>query len=564
MRCRDVKGKEMYLDIPLTREALDPLIKTRVFEAIDAARQAIIKAGLTAKNIERIVFVGGPTQYKPLRDLVCRELAVPGSGEVDPMTAVATGASVFAESIDWTTEAHSKRSSRGRMSSEGSTAIVFDFVARTPDKQARIVARLGGQTCNGFDFQVDSLDTGWSSGRKPLINGAIIEVPLSKPNENDFKIFVFDGQGGPVELSPNRVVITRTLASVDAIPASHSIGIEVLDRLGGRPVLDWLVRSGDPLPKKGKRTFRAGESLKAGEPKALHFRLWEGEIEEPISDNRPVGELKISGADFPDGTITPGAALECQYEMTDSGNIRLQVDVPSIGSTFGEGHNFYSRQEGQLDFASASARVQNDGQATLARIDKIDSAVDDPRLDEVRSTLSKAISESEGKPDPETVQESRERVLAAKRVLAAVRKDHLKSIRSLDLDRIVSFFNNHVRPHARTSESDSFDNLVITARRSIERGDSDFEFHLEAMRGKNFEILWRQDWFLVDRFKDMASEPEAFPDQVKFRELVTAGQAAVKSDNIDRLRQVVGALFQLRIATDGDDDFVHPTNILRG
>ena len=45
-------------------------------------------------------FVGGPTNYKPIRDKVCQELGVEGSTEVNPMTAVAEGASLFAESIE--------------------------------------------------------------------------------------------------------------------------------------------------------------------------------------------------------------------------------------------------------------------------------------------------------------------------------------------------------------------------------------------------------------------------------------------------------------------------------
>ncbi|MFX5610823.1 Hsp70 family protein, partial [Acinetobacter baumannii] len=84
----------------------------------------------------------------------------------------------------------------------------------------------------GSSFQVDSLDTGWSSGRAEIKNGTIIEVPLSKQGENTFKVFVFDAAGGPLTLMQDRIVITRTAATIDAIPASHSIGVEVRDTIG--------------------------------------------------------------------------------------------------------------------------------------------------------------------------------------------------------------------------------------------------------------------------------------------------------------------------------------------
>src|SRR3546814_11362101 len=87
-----------------------------------------------------------------------------------------------------------------------------------------------------------SLDTGWSSGRIALKDGAGIELNLTKPGDNTFKVFVFDSNGGPVSLREDKIVIARTAASIDAIPASHSVGVEARDKVGGRLRLDYLVR----------------------------------------------------------------------------------------------------------------------------------------------------------------------------------------------------------------------------------------------------------------------------------------------------------------------------------
>ena len=55
-------GTEIYLDIPITRKILDELIAGEITNSVDAAREAIEKAGLSSHDVERIVFVGGPTQ----------------------------------------------------------------------------------------------------------------------------------------------------------------------------------------------------------------------------------------------------------------------------------------------------------------------------------------------------------------------------------------------------------------------------------------------------------------------------------------------------------------------
>ena len=116
--------------------------------------------------------------------------------------------------------------------------LSFTYIARTPDSKAKIVAKLGKQAIIGTEFQIDSLDTGWSSGRVPLADGASVDLSLAKPGENVFKIFVFDTRGGPISLNNDKIIISRTAASVDAIPASHSIGVEARDKIGGRLVLD--------------------------------------------------------------------------------------------------------------------------------------------------------------------------------------------------------------------------------------------------------------------------------------------------------------------------------------
>jgi molecular chaperone DnaK len=325
---RDLSGEEIYLDIPIQRSMLDALIAPKVAESIQAARETMEKTGLSPADIECVVFVGGPTHYKPLRDQVAFELGIAPSTDVNPMTAVAEGAAVFAESIDWTSHRRGRKNSRGTISIGGKLDVAFTFIARTPDFKAKIAVKLGGAAMPGAEFQIDSLDTGWSSGRVVLKDGAMVEVTLAKPDENTFKVFVFDTAGGPITLENNKILITRTAATIDAIPSSSSIGIEVLDKLGGRPIMAYLVREGEPLPKKGTMLFKATESLRAGGPGAIHFKVWEGDIEDPVTDNRFVGVLPITGADFDEGVISAGAELVCEYEVLDSGNVLLEVSVP--------------------------------------------------------------------------------------------------------------------------------------------------------------------------------------------------------------------------------------------
>lgn len=559
----DEASTEIYVDIPFARNLLDELIADKVNESIQSARETLEKAGLSPNDVERVVFIGGPTQYKPLRDRVAFELGIAPSTDVNPMTAVAEGAAVFAESIDWATQSRGRKSARGALSTGGALDISFNYIARTPDSKAKIVAKLSGSAATGVEFQIDSLDTGWSSGRIALRDGAAVELALAKPGENTFKVFVFDSKGRPVALRDDKIVISRTAASIDAIPASHSIGVEARDKLGGRLILDYLVREGDQLPKKGKKTFKTEESLRAGSTGSIKFKLWEGEISDPINDNRFIGMFEIKGSDFDDGVIAAGAEMICEYEVLDSGNIMMEVSVPSIGGSFHSGRNFYSRQDGQIDYTKASKLVEEQSQNTLQRLEEMATKIDDPRLDQAREKLEQAESINSGESDPETAKQAMDNVQEAKRLLALARKEHLPDIRQLELDKTVEFFDRAVREHARPTEVNAFENLAKTAQRAIDKNSPDFESHLDDLRGKNFIILWRQDWFVIDRFKWLATDTYLFPDAREHAQLVATGAEALKANDIDKLRVVVAHLDSVRIGSVGNDEMMAGANIVR-
>lgn len=564
IRLKDLNGKDIYIAVPFDQQMLDYLISSRILETIEATREILSRAHLTPQDIERVVFVGGPTQYKPLRELVAFELSIPGDTQVDPMTAVAEGAAVFAESIDWSTESKSRKSTRGSITS-GKLNMSFEYIARTPDIKARIAVKSSGTILLGTQFQVDCLDTGWSSGRMELKNGANLDVLLSKNGENRFKIFVFDPQGGAINLDQNLIAIVRTAATIDGIPASHSIGVAVKESISSsKTVLKYLVRKGDSLPKKGTVIFKPTESLRANGPGSLAFNLYEGEIEDPITDNWPIGQLKITGKNFDTGIIQPGDELLCEYDVSDSGRVSLSITAPKVGATFDAGHEFYSRQEGQIDYSNASELVKDESEMAMQRVEDYSEKLggDNEKIDAARSKLSEAQELAENTHDPEANKQAMENIFEAKRILAQVKKENLKSVRQSDLDSCVDFFNGHIREFAKPSEKLSFDNMVKAANRALNEKNSKFEDIISEMKYVNFQVLWRQDWFVVDRFKRFAKEEFRFIDKALFAQLVKAGNEAIGRDDIDTLRKVIGSMYQIRINYQAGQDMLDIVNIM--
>jgi molecular chaperone DnaK len=564
VRIKDQGDTDIYFDISIDRKTLDELVRPRILDTIESTRELLTRARLSTHDIERVVFVGGPTLYKPLRDLVSFELGLPAYTQVDPMTAVAEGAALFAESIDWGSPSRSRKSSRGSISS-GELNLSFDYIARTPDLKSRIAVKSQNTIPPGTQFQVDSLDTGWSSGRLELKNGASLEVMLVKSGENRFKIFVFDPTGGPIRLEQNTIVIVRTAATIDGIPASHSIGVAHKEALGSTAIkLRHLVDKGDALPKKGSETFRAEESLRSNGPGALVFNIYEGEIEHPVTDNWPVGCFKITGKDFEAGVIMPGDELICEYEISDSGRLSISVSVPKVGATFAPGHEFYSRQEGLIDYSDAGARVFDESERIFARVDDFSRMLPsgDKRLEKARNKLSEAQKLAEMKGDPHACKQGMENVYEAKRLLAQVRIENLSATRQSELENVVNFFQERIRELARPAEVTNFENMARTAQREIELRSSKFEDTLSDMKGINWQILWRQDWFVVDTYQSFCKEEYRFSDKATFHQLVKAGSEAIKRDDVEMLRKIVLDMYGIRISYQTGQDLMDIVNIL--
>ena len=120
------------------------------------------------------------------------------------------------------------------------------------------------------------------------------------------------------------------------------------------------------------------------------------------------------------------------------------------------------------------------------------------------------------------------------------------------------------RQYARPAEITSIDGLFESARRAISRETGDFESYLDEIKGLNSIILWRQDWFVVDVFRRLATSPHLFTNDAGFDELILAGKNALQADDIERLREVVGTLQSRRIDWGGDIEMALTANVVKG
>lgn len=91
-----VKGEPRHLELDLNRTELERLIRPVIERCRGPVDQALKDAGITPKDVNRVVFVGGPTRMPAVRSYFEEIFGHKAEMGVDPMECVAAGAAIQA------------------------------------------------------------------------------------------------------------------------------------------------------------------------------------------------------------------------------------------------------------------------------------------------------------------------------------------------------------------------------------------------------------------------------------------------------------------------------------
>ncbi len=84
----------LHIDMTITRAKFEDLIRDLVESTLDPVKKALKDAKLKAKDIDKVILVGGSTRIPMVQELVEKELGKKPSHEVNPDEAVAMGAAI--------------------------------------------------------------------------------------------------------------------------------------------------------------------------------------------------------------------------------------------------------------------------------------------------------------------------------------------------------------------------------------------------------------------------------------------------------------------------------------
>ncbi|MDR3424027.1 MAG: Hsp70 family protein [Alphaproteobacteria bacterium] len=566
LRMTDQNEMEMYLDIPFTRKQLEDLIREPVMQTIDLIRTLLSENNASYEDIDRIVFIGGPSRIPLVRQMVSTELGIAADVKTDPMTAVAVGAAYYCEGRQWDdANVSSPKPKEAEVVVPEEPSVAFAYTARTPTDKTVVTVHVTGKPAG--ERQIKLVGEKWDSGVLPLVDGLTILVPLPDVGECRFTAHVLDAKGEILPQHNQMLAITKLVAATGSIPAAQTISVKVLTHAHAQEnALMPLLQKGEVLPAKGQVKFTSARQLKPRQPGHVSFELFQIEYPERVDLNLCVGVFRVGGEDLPDNfTLEEGAPITFDWQMSDSGILQATVTIARTeGAPLAlNAPRFYAPQAGQVSFAGESGAkfataIVKQGEEEWGDLAAAVGPEGGPevqllkmRLQEQSETLAEAFA------DPETLRRIAEEARFIRQDIARLGKKYRAALLQRRLGKMTAVFNRVARAHAEKDEAARFDAYAAKTQEILDAANAkafdDADMHMSEMRDLFFSVAWRDKNYVLTWFKRLSGEPYLFPDAVEFAELIKEGETLGDQADPDKLRDLVKRMLAARIALGASD-----------
>jgi len=334
----DDEGNEIELDLVVTEETLRPVVEPFFQKATDICIELLKRNNLSGKNIGALILVGGPTYSPILRQMLKEQVTSKVDTSIDPMTAVAEGAALFASTISVSEELIEQNRDRTKiqigLGYEPSTVEMEEFVTikilkdktegKIPDKVFAVIVRS---------------DKAWDSGKVQIDEaGEVIEAKLIEGKANSFNIFVYNEKGDLLPSEPNELTIIQG-SKIGSATLPYNIGIEIKSKASGKIVFRPIkgLEKNQTTPATGvANSLKTQKQIKPGlKTDFIKIPIYQGDYGSEGSRaiyNEHVYDVIISGEQLP-SLLPEGSDVDLTIKVDKSERISISAFFPYLSFT---------------------------------------------------------------------------------------------------------------------------------------------------------------------------------------------------------------------------------------
>lgn len=321
----DETGEEIEIDLTVTRPEADTAMRPIFQKAIDLCLDLLKRNNLSSAQISKLILVGGPTYSPLLRTMVREQLTDNIDTSINPMTAVAVGASIYASTID-------RPISDEELQNEDVVLdITFDSMTVDSDVWIPVAIKSGAENVNVRFVRTDEV---WDSGRTEIDSaGDVIQLFLKENRPNTFRVECYDMQGNRLKCFPGEITIIQG-SQVGKATLPYDISLAIHDRHKDRDVVAHLngLERNQTIPATGQRKgLFTNHEVRAGvETDVLRIPVYQvGSNYEGLSAKLfdLVGEIVVDGDDV-DVTIPRNASVDVKVRIDRNEQMTVEAYFP--------------------------------------------------------------------------------------------------------------------------------------------------------------------------------------------------------------------------------------------
>lgn len=322
----DEDGEEIELDLALTQAQVFDVMRPYFQKAVDICKNLIKRNNINGTQISKLILVGGPTHSPLIRQMLKEQVTPNVDTSIDPMTAVATGAALYASTLD--SEVSDDEIKVGTVkldvNYESTTVEMTEFVP---------VCLVDGGELNKVFIEFVRGDKAWASGKIEInSNGDVVELNLLEGKANSFSLLCYDDKGNSLPCFPNEITIIQG-SVVGSAPLPYNIGIATWNKDKKRGVFRMAkgLEKNKPLPATGVvNDLKTSNQLRPGlSSDVLTVPIYQvddfSEAEgKSASLYEHVADVVITGDDV-DALITEDSLVDVTLKVDLSEQMKLEV-----------------------------------------------------------------------------------------------------------------------------------------------------------------------------------------------------------------------------------------------
>ena len=328
----DDEGHEMVLDLTVTRQQLEYKTERFYQRVIDNCLRLLERNNILPGTLGKLILVGGPTYSPQLREMLRQQVTPNVDTSVNPMTAVAVGAALYAATRE-------DQSTASGTIAEDAIPLILGYEATTVEQTEWVSVKVGGDAPTDIIIELCRNDGAWSSGKTTVgTGGNIVEVALLPGKVNSFQVVCYDATGvNRLRCTPDSITIMHG-AKVGAAPLPYNIGIAVWDNLKEKAVFKPVkgLEKNKRLPVTGQISNNITTShLRPGIANDF-ITIPIYQCEDSPENGRSaelyehVADVVITG-DEVDSYIVKGSQVDLTLKVDASEQINLEAFFPQTG-----------------------------------------------------------------------------------------------------------------------------------------------------------------------------------------------------------------------------------------